>query len=285
MIVFKKLIIITLLTIFFATLPGTSVFAQEKIVSEQTKKQDITKPENVQGKEEVIALFRKRPETKPSFINFIAYSVQYSVKTGVPANTVLLILLIPLLATIIAFFRHVIGLPSLDMLVPIALSITLLATGLVTGLVLLTTILLASTLARLLLKNLRIMQLPKISLSVLIVAISVFAMLTISASTGILTVKEISIFPILLLIILSEKIVALQLERTRNEVVSITVVTLCLGIIGYFLLFADYVRQIVLLYPEVILILIPINIIIGRYFGLRLTEYFRFSPIIRHASK
>jgi len=33
------------------------------------------------------------------------------------------------------------------------------------------------------------------------------------------------------------------------------------------------------LYPEAILLLIPVNIAIGRYFGLRLTEYLRFKQL------
>jgi hypothetical protein len=40
-----------------------------------------------------------------------------------------------------------------------------------------------------------------------------------------------------------------------------------------------------LLYPEVILILIPVNILMGRYFGLRLTEYHRFRQFRRYVNK
>ncbi|OIP57730.1 MAG: hypothetical protein COX79_04685 [Candidatus Levybacteria bacterium CG_4_10_14_0_2_um_filter_36_16] len=302
----QKIVVIFFVTLFFATFLNSEAYAQmqnpfvdlipQEIATQNAqtastsaefsdiKKSDVTKPEGETEKKEVFTLFNRRPEKNPNFINFIAYSVQFAVRTGVPANTVLLILLMPLLATIIVFFRHVVGLPSLDMLVPIALSITLLATGIGPGIVLLAIIVIASTLARLILKKVRIMQLPKLALSVLIVAISVFAFLTLSTAAGLLNVSGISIFPILLLIILSERIISLQLERTINETFSITAVTLSLGIVGYFLLSSDILRKIVLLYPEVILILIPINVIIGRYFGLRVTEYFRFSKTLKHDS-
>lgn len=301
----QKFIIILVVTLFFTQILNSVTFAADSnsfvnLASQDTatqdaqattsaelsniKKIDVTKPEGEKEKEEVFTLFKKRLEIRPTFFNFIAYSVQFAVRTGVPANTVLLILLMPLLATVIVFFRHVVGLPSLDMLVPIALSITLLATGIGAGIVLLATIVIASTLARLILKKIRIMQLPKLALSVLIVAISVFAFLTLSTAAGLLNVSGISIFPILLLIILSERIISLQLERTIRETFSITAVTLSLGIIGYFLLSSDILRKIVLLYPEVILLLIPVNFIIGRYFGLRVTEYFRFAKTLKHGS-
>jgi hypothetical protein len=215
----------------------------------------------------------------------MAFLVQASVKSGVPSRTVILILLLPMLATIIAFIRHVIGLPSIGMLVPVALSITLLSTGITAGLILLATIIFASTFARLLLKKLRIMQLPKMALSMFIVSIFLFFTLTLSAMGGVLVVKQLSIFPVLLLILLSEQIIAVQTERSVQEMLIISMVTFAIGILGFLLLSSNYLRNTIILYPEFILVLIPLNIVIGRYFGLRLMEYFRFSSITRHASK
>ena len=117
-------------------------------------------------------------------LNIMAFLIQTSVKSGVPSRTVILILLLPMLATIIAFIRHVIGLPSIGMLVPVALSITLLSTGITAGLILLGTIIFASTVARILLKKVRIMQLPKMAFSMFIVSIFLFLALTVSALAG-----------------------------------------------------------------------------------------------------
>jgi hypothetical protein len=215
----------------------------------------------------------------------MAFLVQASVKSGVPSRTIILILLLPMLATIIAFIRHVIGLPSIGMLVPVALSITLLSTGITAGLILLATIIFGSTVARILLKKLRIMQLPKMAFSMFIVSFFLFLVLTVSAMGGILVVKQLSIFPVLLLILLSEQIISVQQERSAQEMIIISMVTFAIGILGFLLLSSIYLRNTILLYPEFTLLLIPLNIIIGRYFGLRLMEYFRFSSIMRHASK
>lgn len=246
--------------------------------------EDITLPEELE-EQEAIALFEQRPVTEPTLFNFMAYTVQYAALSGVPTNTIILVLLLPLLASIVAFVRHIIGLPSLEMIVPIALSITLLATGITAGAVLLMTILLASTFAQIVLKRIRIMQLPKMALSLWVVSIFVFIALLFSASIGILRVRQISIFPVLLFILLGERIVALQLERSVREMITITFVTLSLGMIGFLLLSSNTLRTIVLVYPEITLLVIPINIAIGRYFGLRLMEYFRFAPILQNGSK
>lgn len=263
---------------------NASESAKEREELSRIKLEDVTRPEGPED-DQALILFTQRPADKLTATNVMAFLVQTSVKAGVPSRTIILILLLPLLATIIAFIRHVIGLPSIGMLVPVALSITLLSTGITAGLILLGTIILGSTLARLILKKVRIMQLPKMALSMFIVSVLLFLTLTLSAMGGILVVKQLSIFPILLLILLSEQIIAVQQERSVQEMLIIAMVTFAIGILGFLLLSSTYLRNTIILYPEYILILIPLNIAIGRYFGLRLMEYFRFSPIIRHAGK
>jgi hypothetical protein len=257
---------------------------KERLEAERKKNEDVTQPEQPEQKDEIKLLFEERPIKSVNFSNFFAYAVQHAVDVGVPANTIFVILVLPLLAMLIAFVRHVIGLPTLGLYVPIALSITLVSTGVAAGMILLASILLAATLAKFLLKRLKIMQLPKVALSMFVVALCIFATLTFSAQYGLLVVRQLSIFPILLLILLSERVVELQLERTLKETFLITLITCLLAIAGYGILTNPLIQNMVLLYPELVLLLIPANILIGRYFGLRLTEYYRFKPL-RHAGK
>lgn len=268
--------------LFIKPEPTASAAAKENL---KKKEKSVTNPEPEQEKKEVLNLLNKRATGVVSFNNFLPYAVLYTVKAGVPANTITLIMLLPLLATIVVSFRYIIGLSGIGLLVPIALSITLLATGITPGMILLSAILLSSFFSRFILKRIRIMQMPKMALSMFVVAIFLIATLTTSAVYGIFDVTTLSIFPILLCIILSDRIGALFMERDLQETILTTAVTLLLGILGFLLLSWDALRSLVLLYPELIFLLIPINILIGRYFGLRVTEYIKFQPAIKHGSK
>ena len=266
-----------------ATVATPSSEEVEKL--EIIRKEDITKPEEIDEKVEFLELFGQRPIDRITLFNALAASVQYAVIAGVPANTIILIMLLPWLATLVAFARHIIGLPTLGLLVPLAFSITFMATGLLAGLLLLGTIILGSLVARFSLKRIRIMNLPKLSLSMLIISMFVFTTMVLAASNGLLAVKQLSIFPVLLLILLSERIISLTLSKNLNDMMYVTFTNLGIGIIGFLLLSWTAFRNQILLYPELCLLLIPINILIGRYFGLRLTEYFRFRPFInKHGS-
>lgn len=226
-----------------------------------------------------VSVFASREVKTLSLLSVGAYWVQRAVAEGVPANTVVLILLLPILATLVAFTRVVIGLPSLGMLVPIALAYTFVALGVTLGLIILTAVVIGSFIARFALKRVQIMQLPKHALSMLLLGISVFIALTISVMWHVEGVKEISIFPVLILTLLGDSIVATQLRSSIWETILITAVTLGLALIGFFMATYPAMRDMLLLYPETILFTIPANILIGRYFGLRLTERFRFWDI------
>jgi len=258
--------------------------ASQSAQAKETEKA-VTEPEETKQKIEVVTLLEQRASGDLSFTNFFPYAVSYAVKAGVPANTIILILLLPLLATIIVIFRYIVGLSGLGLLVPIALSITLLATGFTTGFIILTAILFSSYLSRIIFKRIRIMQMPKIALSMFVVSVFIIATLTVCAVFGIFDVRNLSIFPILLFILLSDRIIALFLERPLHETLTTTGVTLVLGMLGFALLSWNSFRSFILLYPEFILLLIPLNIAIGRYFGLRITEYIKFRPVLKHGNK
>ena len=246
---------------------------------------DLTKPEETQEKEAILRLIEQRPIEDPGLLTLLAYWVQQAVIIGIPANTIVLILLLPVLATIITFVRSIIGLPSLEMLVPITLAFVFVAIGVTIGLIVLFAIVAASFASRRLLRKAPLMYFPKRSLSLLLLAFFVFAALTVVAGIDIDQVRELSIFPILILTLLGDSIVSVQLHKSMRETVVITVVTLALGLIGYLLATAVVARDLIILYPEVILLTIPANIVMGRYFGLRLSELFRFRNFNSYGSE
>ena len=248
-------------------------------------KQDLTKPEEEPKKTEIQTLLEKRPVKDPGVFNFLAYWVQKAIALGIPANTIILIFLIPIIATLIAFVRVVIGLPSLEMLVPIVLAFAFVAVGITAGLIILTAVVLASFVSRTLLRSVPIMYFPKRSLSHLFLAVFVFAALTLSIILELETIRDLSIFPVLILTLLGDSIVSVQLRKTVRETILITSVTIGLALIGYLLATSSSVREALILWPEIILLTVPVNFMLGRYFGLRLAEVLRFRTLESYASE
>ena len=65
--------------------------------------------------------------------NPVKYAIRGSVASGVPTNTITLLLLLPLVASIIAAARHIIGIRGFCIFLPAALSVVFVAIGPIVG--------------------------------------------------------------------------------------------------------------------------------------------------------
>jgi hypothetical protein len=92
---------------------------------------------------------------------------------------------------------------------------------------------------------------------------------------------HVSIFPILIMITIVEKFVAVQIEKGDKTAIRLALETLIISMLGYYLASWKVLLAFVAGYPWVILFTIPINIILGKWTGLRLTEYLRFREVIK----
>jgi hypothetical protein len=246
-------------------------------------KQDLTQPEEVSERQQLLALLSARTVDPAWPWNLFAYWIHEAVRAGIPANTIVLILMIPIIATIVSFVRIIVGLPSLEMLVPIILSFAFVAVGIWIGLAIIAAVVLASFASRHVLRGVKLMFFAKRSLSLLLLSLFVLATITVIAYLDPAQIAGLSIFPLLILTLLGDSIVSVQLHKSMRETVAVTAVTIGIGVIGYLLATLVVVRDLLILYPEVVLITILANVLIGRYFGLRLTELARFRALAPHA--
>ena len=113
----------------------------------------------------------------------------------------------------------------------------------------------------------------------LFLAIAVFGALTIGVVLELDRVLSVSIFPILILMLLGDLIVSVQLHKSSGETLLITGTTVALGLVGYIAATSLVIQDTLILYPEIVLLVIPLNILVGRYFGLRILELLRFNSV------
>lgn len=209
--------------------------------------------------------------------NFLRYAMRYAVSQGVPANTIVLVLLFPLIAMIVAAARHLIGLRGFGIYIPVVLSVAFVATGVVTGIVLFLVILAIGTYGMKLIRHLRMQYLPRMALMLWLVSLGVLATLFIAPVLGATSLLTINIFPILILMLLAENFHEVQMGKSRREATELTIETLILALLSAMLLSLDFVQRFALLNPELLVIGVAlINVMVGKYVGLRLTEYLKF---------
>jgi len=90
-----------------------------------------------------------------------------------------------------------------------------------------------------------------------------------------------------------EKFVSIKTEKGLVSAVILMAETIIVSIIAYFIAGGEislgftvikweFIRNLMLNYPEFIFVLLIINILLGRWSGLRLLEFIRFREILRH---
>ncbi len=255
--------------------------ALNKIVSTTNISKLLISLKNSNIKYKLYGLHSQRDLDKLNITNFLSFSINYLVNTGVPIYNIYMLLLIPIITTLITIARQIIGIKTFGLYTPLLITFAFLFLGIIYGLLLFAIIMTIGTLTRLFLKKLRFLYIPRMSILLIIVSLSILFVYVIGIYLGSQRLINISILPILLLIILSENFVSAQMEKGTKNAISLTLQTLGISIIVYFIITLPVIKDFILGFPEIIFISLLINIILGRWTGLRILEYYRFRNLLK----
>lgn len=231
---------------------------------------------------QILGAHTQRPLHTLKLWNFLSYIIDYMVNNGVSINTIYLILILPIIATIIAFSRQIIGIKAFGMYAPSLVAVSFIATGIKYGLALFAMVLIIGTVGRLVARKIRLMYMPRMSLVLSIVSFSVLGMFFVGALFNKTGIISISIFPILIMVIITEKFLEAQIELGSKTAFKLVAETLILALVSYYLATWESLRILIIGYPEIILLTFLINYALGKWTGLRLLELYRFRKVIQN---
>lgn len=256
--------------------------ASQEVTPIITPRRDLTqKTEGTIGPLEVLLRQQELGSVWPA--NPLKYAIRNSVASGVPANTIVLLLLLPVVATIIAAFRHLVGLRGFGIFLPAVLSVVFVATGPVVGIGLFLIIVLFSIVPRLILRKLKIklQYLPRMALILLFVVFGVMMVLFLAPAINRPDLANVSIFPVLILVLLAEDFNKVQIGRNVKIAINLTTETLILALISYIFLTLKPLQEFALLNPEMLIVAVALmDLLLGRYVGLRFIELWRFRKLL-----
>ncbi len=259
----------------------------EATVSATTMPTEVPRVDITQKTEEVVGPLEKliKEQEFGSIwpFNPIKFAIKNSVNSGVPANTIVLLLLLPIVATVIAATRTIIGIRGFGIFLPAALSITFVAIGPILGILLFMAIVIISTTVRIVTRKLKLklQYLPRMALILWFVSFGILGILFASPFIQYGPLLNVSIFPVLVLTLLVEDFTRIQLGKSFKTAIGLTYQTLLLSLISYLFLTYSPFQKMVLLNPEISLITtFVVDIILGKYLGLRFMEYYRFRKLI-----
>lgn len=215
-------------------------------------------------------------------MNFLNNIIAQAVAGGVSEATIILFLLIPLVASLVAAARHLVGFRGLGIFIPTALALAFFVTGIGVGLLIFAAILLTASLARRLLRKLRLHYLPRMALLLWFVTLAILILVFISPYFGLGELTGVSIFPVLILILLAEEFIEVQMGKSLREAMRLTLETIILALLGFILLSLPPLQRLAIRQPVWTMVApLVINILVGKFTGLRLLEYGRFRRLLK----
>jgi len=212
----------------------------------------------------------------------MSFITQFIINQGIPQETIVLLLMLPIMATVIAFSRQIVGIKGLDIYTPLIISFSFLVIGLKYGLIIFITIILIGTITRLIVRRIRLLYLPRVAIILTSVISAILILFLVGAYSGQKDIATTSIFATLIMVALIERFISVQIERRAKKAIVLTIETLLLSIICYWVASWPWLQNQIISIPVwIILGTIIVNIILGKWTSLRLSEYWRFREVIK----
>lgn len=210
--------------------------------------------------------------------------IRFVIDGGVPLQTAVLLLMLPVVATLVAISRQIVGIKAFGIYTPSIITFALIAfdpNGLKYGIAIFLSVILIGMGIRYVLRRFRLLYLPRVAITLSVISFSMLLILVFGGYFQRTGLAAASIFPLLIMITISEKFVAAQIEKGTKTALILAGETLIVSLIGYALVSWPAFIRLILTAPWIILLTLPINIILGKWTGLRFSEYVRFARVLR----
>jgi hypothetical protein len=189
------------------------------------------------------------------------------------------LLLVPFGILVIVILRNFVGFHSFGTFAPVLIALAFRETELVKGILLFIMIVSIGLLFRFYLERLRLLLVPRLAAVVTIVVLLMTTISIISDQLGTETGLSVSLFPMVIISMVIERMSIVWEERGAATAIREGVGSLAIAALAYVVMSIDILGYWVTVFPEVNLVVLGLIVTLGRYTGFRLSELSRFRQL------
>ncbi len=193
------------------------------------------------------------------------------------------LLLVPIGAFVMILMRNVVGVRTFGTFMPVLIALSFDETGLAAGLLLFALVVAIGLSFRFYLERLRLTLVPRLTAVVTIVVILMIGLSMLSARLGWEVGLSVGLFPMVILTMVIERMSIIWEERGPQDALLEGAGSALVAGLAYLVMGLEQIRYLVVVYPELLLVVLGVTILMGRYSGYRITELFRFRDLARQA--
>ena len=189
------------------------------------------------------------------------------------------LLMIPIGALIMVLMRNVVGIDAFGTFMPVLIALSFRETQLFWGLILFTLLVALGLTIRFLLERLRLLLVPRLSAVLIVVVILMLFISVVSHKLGMDTGLSVALFPMVIIAMTIERMSVVWEERGAGDAIRAGTGSMAVAIVAYLAMGMRWLEHLIFAFPELLLVILAIVILLGRYTGYRLTELARFKAL------
>jgi hypothetical protein len=192
-----------------------------------------------------------------------------------------IMLLVPVGALLLVLLRNVVGIKTFGTFMPVLIGLSFRETGLWRGILLFTIIVAMGLAIRFYLERLKLLVVPRLA-AVLIVVVGLMAFISVlTRHLGGHTGLSIALFPMVILTMTIERMSIVWEERGASEALIAGIGSMVTAVLAFIVMKINYVEHAIFVFPELLLVLLAVTILLGRYTGYRVLDFYRFKELAK----
>ncbi len=196
-------------------------------------------------------------------------------------ETYRVLLMVPIGAFIMLLLRNLVGVKTYGTFMPVLIALAFRETALIAGVTLFVLVVGFGLLVRFYLERLRLLLVPRLTAILILVVLLMAGVSVISNRLGIEVGLSVALFPMVIMAMTIERMSVAWDERGAGTAIREGIGTLIVAALAYIVMSWPPLEHLVFVYPETLLVLFSLALLLGRYSGYRLNELFRFRALAR----
>ena len=189
------------------------------------------------------------------------------------------LLMIPIGALIMVILRNFVGINAFGTFMPVLIALAFRETKLLWGVILFTTLVALGLSIRFLLDRLRLLLVPRLGAVLIVVVILMLIISLMSHRLGLETGLSVALFPMVIIAMTIERMSVVWEERGAFDAMRAGAGSLVVAVVAYVFMGMSWLEHLIFTFPELLLLVLSMVIVAGRYTGYRLSELRRFRAL------
>ena len=190
------------------------------------------------------------------------------------------LLMIPVGALIMVLMRNLVGIDAFGTFMPVLIALAFRETQLFWGVILFSLLVALGLSIRFLLERLRLLLVPRLSAVLIVVVLLMLLISLVSHQLGMETGLSVALFPMVIIAMTIERMSVVWEERGAADAMRAGLGSLAIAVVAYIGMGQDWLEHLVFTFPELLLVILALTLLAGRYTGYRLLELRRFRALV-----